>query len=119
MSITLDKPEPKTTAAPKPQSQPKKEPKTKSIADTGVVTPSFKEMMDSYEAFFDEYIAFMKKYEANPGDLELLGEYADYISKYSDYLAKLSAVEQDDLSVADLAYYTEVYARIMKKVEGI
>ena len=79
-----------------------------------MVTPSFKEMMDSYEAFFDEYIAFMKKYEANPGDLELLGEYADYIN-----LAKLSAVEQDDLSVADLAYYTEVYARIMKKVEGI
>ena len=141
MSITLDKPKPKTTAAPqatkpteketqkptqkptqaptKAPEKPESKPESKSIADTGVVTPSFKEMMDSYEAFFDEYIAFMKKYEANPGDLELLGEYADYISKYSDYLAKLSAVEQDDLSDADLAYYTEVNARILKKMEGI
>ena len=75
--------------------------------------------MDSYEAFFDEYVAFMKKYKENPSDLELLGEYADYMSKYSDYLAKLSAVEQDDLSAADLAYYTEVYARIMKKMAEV
>ena len=89
---------------------------SKSIADTGVVTPSFKEMMDSYEAFFDEYIAFMKRYKDNPSDLGLIGEYADYMTKYSDYMGKLSAVDTDDLSAADLAYYTEVHARILKKM---
>jgi len=115
--------QPATKTAPKTdsktESKSESKPESKSIADTGVVTPSFKEMMDSYEAFFDEYVAFMKKYKENPSDLELLGEYADNMSKYSDYLAKLSAVEQDDLSAADLAYYTEVYARIMKKMAEV
>ena len=84
MRINLDKPTPEAAAAkaPKPTEKetqkptekptqapakaPEKsesKPESKSIADTGVVTPSFKEMMDSYEAFFDEYLAFMKKYE--------------------------------------------------------
>ena len=91
----------------------------KSVADSGAVTPSFKEMMDSYEAFFDEYIAFMKKYEENPSDLTLLSEYTEYLSKYSDYLSKLSAVDKDSLSAADLAYYTEVNARILKKLADV
>lgn len=129
MRINLDKPAPNTTAAKapapteketqKPTEKPTQAPEkqeSKVDTDTGVVTPSFKEMMDSYEAFFDEYLAFMKKYEENPDDLTLISEYTDYISKYSDYMSKLSAVETDTLSAADLAYYTEVYARIMKKV---
>lgn len=105
---------PKTDSKTESKSESKQE--SKSIADTGVVTPSFKEMMDSYEAFFDEYIAFMKRYKDNPSDLGLLGEYADYMTKYSDYMGKLSAVDTDALSAADLAYYTEVHARILKKM---
>ena len=89
---------------------------SKSDTDNGTVTPSFKEMMDSYEVFFDEYIAFIKKYEENPGDLDLLSEYADYMSKYSDYISKLNAVDTSSLSAADLAYYTEVNTRILKKL---
>ena len=76
-------------------------------------------MMDSYEAFFDEYIAFLKKYEENPSDLTLLSEYADYMSKYSDYMSKLNAVDTDSLSAADLAYYTEVNTRILKKLADV
>lgn len=109
VSKTENKPESK------PESKAESKPESKSIADSGIVTPSFKEMMDSYEAFFDEYIAFMKKYKDNPGDLSLLSEYSDYMSKYSDYMSKLDAVDKDSLSDADLAYYTEVNARILKK----
>ena len=84
-----------------------------------MVTPSFKETMDSYEAFFDEYIAFMKKYQENPGDMSLLSEYTDYLTKYSEYLSKLDAIDTDSLSAADMAYYTEVNARILKKLEAV
>lgn len=92
---------------------------SKPSADSGTVTPSFKEMMDSYEAFFDEYIAFMKKYEENPSDLSMISEYADYLTKYSDYISKLNEIDEDKLTPADLAYYTEVNARIMKKLSEI
>ena len=97
----------------------KQESKAESKADAGVVTPSFKETMDSYEAFFDEYIAFMKKYQENPGDMSLLSEYTDYLTKYSEYLSKLNSIDTDSLSAADMAYYTEVNARILKKLEAV
>lgn len=90
--------------------------KEKTNAEGGATTPSFKETMDSYEAFFDSYIDFMKKYKENPSDLTMLSEYADYMSKYNDYMSKISAIDSDSLSAADLAYYTEVHARIMKKL---
>ena len=107
------------TKAAKPTQAPTKSPEkqaSKADTDSDSVTPSFKETMDSYEAFFDEYIAFMKRYKENPGDLNMLNEYSEYMSKYTDYMSKLSAVDTDALSVADLAYYTEVHTRILKKM---
>ena len=111
-----EKPTEKATEAPAEESSNKE---SKSITDNDTVTPSFKEMMDSYEAFFDEYIDFMKKYKENPNDLSLISEYTEYLSKYSDYMSKLSAVDTDSLSAADLAYYTEVNARITKKLAEV
>ena len=110
----------KATEAPAEESS-KTESKSesKAITDNDTVTPSFKEMMDSYEAFFDEYIDFMKKYKENPSDLSLISEYTEYLSKYSDYMSKLSAVDTDSLSAADLAYYTEVNARITKELAEV
>lgn len=108
-----------TEAPAKTESKEESKAESKSIADSGTVTPSFKEMMDSYEAFFDEYIDFMKKYKDNPSDLSLLSEYTEYLSKYSDYMSKLSDVDTDSLSSADLAYYTEVNARITKKLAEV
>ena len=87
--------------------------------DNGKVTPSFKEAMDSYEKFFNEYVEFMKKYEENPSDLTLISEYADFMKKYSDTMSKLNSINQSELSVADLNYYTEVMARITKKLEEV
>ena len=107
------------TKAAKPTQAPAKAPEkqaSKADTDSDSVTPSFKETMDSYEAFFDSYIDFMKKYKENPGDLSMLSEYTDYMSKYTDYMKKLSAVDKTTLSAADLAYYTEVHTRILKKM---
>ncbi|MBR1482547.1 MAG: hypothetical protein IJ598_06225 [Ruminococcus sp.] len=111
-----EKPTEKPTKAPEKNES---KPESKADTDSDSVTPSFKETMDSYEAFFDSYIDFMKKYKENPSDLTMITEYSDYISKYSDCMSKLSAVDTDNLSVADLAYYTEVYTRIMKKMAEV
>ena len=112
-----EKPTQKPTQAPAKESESSEsKQESKSDTDSGSVTPTFKETMDSYETFFDSYIEFMNKYKENPSDLSLLSEYTDYMSKYSDYMSKLSAIDTKNLSAADLAYYTEVHARILKKI---
>ncbi len=87
--------------------------------DSGSVTPSFKETMDSYEAFFDEYVEFMKKYKENPSDLQLISDYTEYMKKYTETTEKLNSVDEDSLTVADSLYYTEVMARISKKLAEV
>lgn len=83
----------------------------------GEVTPSFKEYMDSYEAFFDEYVAFMKKYEESTEYTpEMLNDFNAYMERYTDMTAKMNEVDKDTLSLADLAYYNEVNARIYEKL---
>ncbi len=108
-----------TKAASKTESKTESKAESKSIADSGIVTPSFKETMDSYEAFMDEYIAFMKKYKENPTDMELITEYTNYISKYSEYMNKINEIDKDELSDADLAYYTEVNMRVLNKLAEV
>lgn len=83
------------------------------------VSPEFKEMLDSYEAFFDEYIEFMEKYEKSDNTADMLEDYSDYLEKYTDYMQKLNDVNQEELSVADAAYYMEVQSRITKKLAKI
>ena len=86
---------------------------------SGAVTPSFKKMMDSYEAFFDKYIAFMKKYENSDDTLAMMGEYFDWLAQYADYMEKLSEAEDEALTDADALYYTEVQLRIAAKLYGM
>ena len=80
------------------------------------VTPEFKETMDSYEAFFDEYCDFMKKMSDDPTDFTILMEYADVMTRYADIMDKLDAIDEDELSPADEAYYIESMARIEVKL---
>lgn len=80
------------------------------------VSPDFKQMMDEYEAFMDQYIAFMKKYENSDDVASMMGDYASIMSKYSEFSSKVEAVDEDNLSDADYAYYTEVMMRVNKKL---
>ena len=84
--------------------------------DESRIRPEFKEAMDSCEQFYDEYVAFMQKYQENPGDLTLLADYASYITRYEEMMNKLDAIEEDDLTTAELAYYIEVTSRIQQKL---
>lgn len=88
-----------------------------SSSDGSLVTPSFKEAMDSYEAFFDEYIAFMKKYEDSANySPEMLEDFSSYMDQYAETMEKLDAIDENTLSPADHAYYTEVMTRINQKL---
>lgn len=85
----------------------------------GGVSAKFKKFVDGYEKFMDGYIDFMKKYKANPTDAELLSAYSDWMSDYADWAAKIEDVDQDELSVADAAYYLKVTARVTKKLSKV
>lgn len=81
--------------------------------------PEFKDAMDSYEAFIDEYCDFMKKYAESPSDMELLADYSDYMSQYAETMEKIDAIDETELSDAELQYYLEVTGRITQKIAEV
>lgn len=84
------------------------------------VSSDFKTIMDTYEAFFDEYISFMKEYKSTTNVTpKMINDYADFLTKYSDYMDKLNDIDTDELTASDYAYYTEVMARITKKLSEV
>jgi hypothetical protein len=83
---------------------------------TSGVDPVFKATMDSYEAFFDEYVDFMSNFDANSSGAGALRDYAQLMTRYSEMMSALESFNEDDMSAADLAYYLEVYSRIMVKL---
>ena len=80
------------------------------------LSPEFKKTMDDYEAWFDHYCEVMKAYNENPTDPELLTEMTDLISEEAEMLEQMEAMDQSEMSKAELAYYLEVTARIEKKL---
>lgn len=60
----------------------------------------------------------MKKYsDANSEDaMGMLLDYTSHLTKYAEMMDKLDAIDTDDLSPADYAYYVDVTARIQKKL---
>lgn len=96
-----------------------KEPDQKASAASAAVTPEFKEAMDSYEAFFDAYIDFMNKMSTSDSTAEMLSEYSEYMTKYADTMEKMDAIDEDQLSPADDAYYIEVTTRITEKLAKV
>ena len=87
-----------------------------------VVTPEFKEMMDSYEAFMNQYCDFMVKYAdaTSSGDsatlLSMTADYASLVQQELDWASKIDGVDESTLSPADDAYYLEVQGRVLKKL---
>ncbi len=99
------------------EAEEKKEEHTEGILE-GVVTPSFKETMDSYESFFDEYIVFMNKMMNGNAmtSMDYLNDYAAFMAKYEEAMEALDKMDTDKMSPADQAYYFEVMARIEAKL---
>lgn len=81
-----------------------------------VIRPEIKEAVDSYEAFVDEYCDFLKKMSKTSDTITMLEEYNKYIEKLSDMSEKFDKIENEDLTTAESAYYTEVMLRCNKKM---
>lgn len=87
--------------------------------DYSLVTPEFKQLMDSYESFYDDYLAFMKKYTAGEGDImAMMNDYMTMMSDMEEWSKKIDAIDEKTLSPADDAYYLLVTLRIEKKLLG-
>ena len=68
----------------------------------------------------DEDLISQNVYNSEINDtMGMLAEYTDYMTKYTEFMTELDDIDEDSLSAADLAYYTEVNARIMKKLAEI
>ena len=82
------------------------------------IRQEFKEYMDSYEEFMDEYIEFMEKYEkADTSSAALmLVDYARLMERYTDFAEKLDAMDENDYTKAEWAYYLEVTNRVNQKL---
>lgn len=81
--------------------------------------PEFKEAMDAYEDFYEDYVAFMKKYKANPTDLSLLSDYADMMADAADMDKKFKTWDQGEMNSAELSYYMDVNARVLKMLADV
>ena len=129
MDITLEAPS-KETQAPtqkpteKPTEQATQAPATKAPETTGdsksgvsstTIREEIKEAIDSYETFVDEYCEFMKNYDSS--DMSLLSEYLELLSKEAEMAEKFAAIEDQDLTEAEQAYYLEVSLRCTQKLQ--
>lgn len=85
--------------------------------DYSLVTPEFKETMDSYEAFVDEYVEFMNKYLSGEGNImDMLDDYTDMLANMEEWTNKIDEIDETKLSSADEAYYLLVTLRIEEKL---
>ena len=106
---------PAATEAPAPS--PTQPPET-SAAGEDEIRPEVREFLDAYEACMDEYVAFMAKYaKADPQNMaSMLGDYYAILARYTEFSAKIDALDQSQLTRAELAYYIEVTGRVSQKL---
>ena len=97
-------------------SEAKNETTQDAAVDSNAIDSDFKAAMDSYENFITEYVEFIKKYSENPSDFSLLADYVDYMSKYAKFVEEFEDWEDEDMNVAETAYYIDVQARVSKKL---
>jgi len=118
MPATTVKPAP--TALPTSQSSPTEPTSAPSAPATAedVIRPEVKEFLDAYEVCMNEYVEFMKKYmNADPNSMaSMMGDYYKILSSYTEYSEKIEALDESDLSNAELAYYLEVTNRVSQKL---
>ena len=74
----------------------------------------FKKTMDDYEDFMDSYCELMEKYNDDPATF--MDEYLEMNQTYLTVMEELDAIDEDELTDEEEAYYLEVMARINSKL---
>ena len=70
----------------------------------------FKKTMDDYEDFMNSYCDLMEEYNSDPAGV--MDEYLEMNQKYITVMEELDAIDEDELTDEELAYYLEVMNRI-------
>ena len=110
--------EPAITAA--QTEEPVAEPGTSTFAETDI-RPEVKEFLDAYEAYMDEYIAFVEKYMAADSEdmVAMMGDYYSILARYTEFAEKIEAMDESELTNAEMAYYIEVTSRVSQKLLNV
>ncbi|MBO4894396.1 MAG: zinc ribbon domain-containing protein [Clostridia bacterium] len=88
--------------------------KQETTVRTGI-DPNFKAFWDGYERFIDSYVKIMK----DPSAIYSL-EYLNMLSEYAEWMEKIDDYEDTDgLTNEEIAYMTEVQARVATKMVGV
>lgn len=112
MNIDLESPaEEEEETAPEPTTEATTAPAA--TAATGV-RPEFKEAMDSYKATIDAYCEFMKSYDSS--NVEMLAKYTKLYAQYMDTMSKLDAIDEQELSNEEDAYYLQTMSEINQEL---
>ena len=116
------KPAEADTQEPEPENEPGDAPEPEEPApEADGIRPEVKEFLDAYEACMDEYADFMQKYlnaDAN-SIVSLMGDYYRILASYNEYAEKIEALDQNELTKAELAYYLEVTGRVNQKLLSV
>ena len=80
------------------------------------VSEEFKATMDSYEDFYDEYIDFMETFANTDDTSEMMAEYIEFMAEYAEVTEALSAMEDEEMTDEEYAYFIEVQTRINQKL---
>ncbi|MCQ2498578.1 MAG: zinc-ribbon domain-containing protein [Lachnospiraceae bacterium] len=85
--------------------------------DKDGVSKELKDFLDSYEKFMDDYVEFMKKYISNSDNiLSMAADYMKMLEELEEFEKKADKYKTDNMSDADLKYYTKVMLRIEEKM---
>ncbi len=84
------------------------------ILDQSIIRPEIKEAIDSYEEFVDSYCAFMESYDAN--DASQLAAYLALLQDEIEMTERFDAMEDEELTDAELDYYAAVSLRCSQKM---
>ena len=108
------KPTAEPTAAPTAEPTPTEAP---AISESDI-RPEVKEFLDAYEAFMDEYVEFMQKYaKADANSMaSMMGDYFSMMSRYAEFSEVIDALDEADLTNAELALYLDVTNRVNQKL---
>ena len=82
--------------------------------DQALIRDDIRDAIDSYEAFIDEYCEFLESYDSS--DLTMLAKYAEMLQKEVEMSQKFNAMADEDLTEAEVLYYSEVSIRCSQKI---
>lgn len=88
-----------------------------------VAKSDFQTLMDDFEKHLDEYCTFIEEYsKAEPSErMTMTSEYMRIATEYMEIAEKVHAIDTDELSTDDAAYYLEVMGRCgarMVEIQG-